>query len=71
MKKIITIELVRDFDDDMLSRVLQAVVDLLRTGKPQGIGNPTANMMIHRDGSITTGVSGREGRGLAGSWRID
>jgi hypothetical protein len=71
VKKTVTIEMVSDFDDVLLARVLQAVGDLLRSGKPQGFGDRRANMMVHCDGSITTGVEERTSRALAGSWHIE
>jgi hypothetical protein len=71
VKKVVTIEMVSDFDDVVLLRVLQAVGDMLASGKPAGFGDHRANMMVHRDGSITTGVEKHEDRALAGSWKIE
>jgi hypothetical protein len=71
MKKTVTIELASPFDDQVLAHILRVVSDLLRTGKSQGFGVLPVNMMVHRDGTITTGVEGREGRAVAGSWKIE
>jgi hypothetical protein len=71
MKKTITIELVSDFDEDLLERILRAISDLLHTGKPQGIGNRDINMMVHREGAITTGIGNRDWRALAGTWKVE
>jgi hypothetical protein len=77
VKKTVTIEMVSDFDDVMLSQVLQAVGAMLVSGKPTSFGDRRADMMVHRDGLITTGVVAREVRALgarwtiAGSWKIE
>lgn len=70
-KKTVTFELVRDVNEILLPRLLWAIGDLLITGAPQVIGSERANMLVHRDGSITTGSEDHDARGLAGSWRVE